>query len=302
MNLDHLYYFKTLVETKSRSATAEKLAITPSTLSLAITKLERELNTSLLDKKRGSVCLTTDGQVFYEYIATALRFVDGGIKILQERNGRGQSQSEITIGTVFSVQDKEWSEIISRFRTQTHGNVRLNVKQSTTPELLKDIKNGLVDVAFCGTMGEDSEISFKPVWSQRAVLVVNHLHPFAKRDSLSLEELKDHYLISYNLTGPLASELTNLVKGYSLLIDYLYTDEITLASIVSGNPDIMAIACRSWLLDSYHDNVKLVEIEEAPKDFHQMYLCSKAHIRQPQAVASFIEVVDRYCQEKKNDS
>lgn len=89
MNLDHLYYFKTLVETKSRTATAEKLAITPSTLSLAITKLERELNTSLLDKKRGSVSLTTDGQVFYEYIATALRFVDGGIKILQERNGGG---------------------------------------------------------------------------------------------------------------------------------------------------------------------------------------------------------------------
>lgn len=91
MNLDHLYYFKTLVETKSRTATAEKLAITPSTLSLAITKLERELNTSLLDKKRGSVSLTTDGQVFYEYIATALRFVDGGIKILQERNGGGGS-------------------------------------------------------------------------------------------------------------------------------------------------------------------------------------------------------------------
>lgn len=301
MNLDHLYYFKTLVETKSRSATAEKLAITPSTLSLAIAKLERELNTSLLDKKRGSVSLTTDGQVFYEYIATALRFVDGGIRILQERNGGGQSQSEITIGTVFSVQDKDWSEIISRFRVQTHGNVRLNVKQPTTPELLKDIKNGLVDVAFCGTMGDDSEISFKPVWSQRVVLVVNRLHPFAKRDKLSLEELKDHYLISYSLTGPLASELTDLVKGYCLLIDYLYADEITLASIVSGSPDIMAIACRSWLLDSYHDDIKLVEIEEAPEDFHQMYLCSKAHIRQPQAVASFIEVVDRYCREKGNN-
>lgn len=124
-------------------------------------------------------------------------------------------------------------------------------------------------------------------------------HPFAKRTSISLEELKDHYLISYSLTGPLASELTNFVKGYCLLIDYLYTDEITLASIVSGSPDIMAIACRSWLLDFYHDDIKLVEIEEAPKNFHQMYLCSKAHIRQPQAVASFIEVVDRYCREKE---
>ena len=108
MNLDHLYYFKTLVETKSRTATAEKLAITPSTLSLAITKLERELNTSLLDKKRGSVSLTTDGQVFYEYIATALRFVDGGIKILQERNGGGGG----------SLKAKSLLEQFFRFKTK----------------------------------------------------------------------------------------------------------------------------------------------------------------------------------------
>ena len=42
MNLDHLNYFKTLVELRSRSATAEKLSITPSTLSLALGKLEQE--------------------------------------------------------------------------------------------------------------------------------------------------------------------------------------------------------------------------------------------------------------------
>lgn len=106
MNLDHLYYFKTLVETKSRSATAEKLAITPSTLSLAIAKLERELNTSLLDKKRGSVSLTTDGQVFYEYIATALRFVDGGIRILQERNGEGSLKAKLPSEQFFRSRTK----------------------------------------------------------------------------------------------------------------------------------------------------------------------------------------------------
>lgn len=89
MNLDHLYYFKTLVETNSRTEAADKLAVTPSTLSLAISKLERELNVALIDKKRGSVNLTTDGQAFYEYVATALRFIDGGVNILQERHGGG---------------------------------------------------------------------------------------------------------------------------------------------------------------------------------------------------------------------
>lgn len=118
MNLDHLYYFKTLVETKSRTATAEKLAITPSTLSLAITKLERELNTSLLDKKRGSVSLTTDGQVFYEYIATALRFVDGGIKILQERKGGGSLKAKSLLERFFLFKTKIGRKLLVVFASK----------------------------------------------------------------------------------------------------------------------------------------------------------------------------------------
>ena len=118
MNLDHLYYFKTLVETKSRTRTAEKLAITPSTLSLAITKLERELNTALLDKKRGSVSLTTDGQVFYEYIATALRFVDGGIKILQERNGGGPLRAKLPLVPFFPFRTKTGRKLLAVFETE----------------------------------------------------------------------------------------------------------------------------------------------------------------------------------------
>lgn len=299
MNLDHLCYFKTLVETKSRTEAANRLAITPSALSLAISKLERELNVTLIDKKRGSVALTTEGEVFYEYIATALRFIEGGIKILNERTGQS-AQSEIVIGTVFSVQDRDWSNIISEFRNYTHGGVRIKVKQATTPELLNDINNRVVDLAFCGALKKDPSISYMPIWSQKAVLVVNRRHPFAQRSSISLAELKDHYLISYNLTGPLANELTDLVKGHSLLIDYLYSDEITLASIVAGNPDIMAIACRSWLLDSYHNEVKLINITEAPDNFHQMFLCTDSSIRQPQTVKTFIHVVKRYCKEKQN--
>lgn len=57
MNLDHLNYFKTLVELRSRSATAEKLSITPSTLSLALGKLEQEVGVTLIKKKRGEVDL-----------------------------------------------------------------------------------------------------------------------------------------------------------------------------------------------------------------------------------------------------
>lgn len=294
MNLDHLNYFKTLVELKSRSAAAGHLAITPSTLSLALSKLEQEVGVPLIEKTRGTVELTTEGEAFYEYVNTALRFLNNGLKLIQEKRGGGL-QREIVIGAVFSVQSKDWSRIINRFRLRTHGNVLIRVEQLSTPLLVKGIKQGTIDVAFAGTMGDDPEVRFDPCWSQEAVLVVNRLHPLANRDEVSLKDLSDQYLISYNLTGPLGAELTELVKDYELTIDCLYSDEITLASMVVGNPDMMAIACRSWLLDSFERDIKLVRISEAPRNFHQMYLCSNARVEQSKTVSEFIDTALDYC-------
>lgn len=294
MNLDHLTYFKTLVELGSRSETAERLSITPSTLSLALSKLEQEVGVPLIQKKRGSVELTSEGEAFYEYVETSLRFLNNGLKLLQEKRGGGV-QSEIVIGAVFSVQSKDWSRIINQFRLKTHGDVLVRVVQSSTPSLIEDIKKGSVDVAFAGTMGKDKEVRFDLCWSQEAVLVVNRLHPLAAYDEISLDDLSDQHLISYNLTGPLGAELTNLVKDCDLAIDCLYSDEITLASMVVGNPDMMAIACRSWLLDSFDQDIKLVRIKEAPEAFHQMYLCSSALMRHSKTVDEFIDIVLDYC-------
>lgn len=294
MNLDHLYYFKALVETGSRNDTARIMSITQSTLSLAVSKLERELGVLLFEKKKGAVELTKDGQAFYEYVATSLHFLDNGVALLKEKQGKF-SRTEINIGAIYSVQDEDWSKIIYEFRQQTHGTIRINVKQSTTPALLKNLKNGVVDVAFGGTMGPDPDIRFDPCWSQEAALVVNRRHPLSSRECISLEELRDHYLISYNLKGPLGPELIRLVEGYDLSIDCLYADEITLASIVAGNPDIMAIACHSWLLESYTNEINLVKIAEAPKAFRQLYLCSKANIVQPPVVETFINLAREYC-------
>ena len=144
-------------------------------------------------------------------------------------------------------------------------------------------------------MGDDPDVRLNPCWAQEAVLVVNRLHPFASRKEISLEELADHYLISYSLTGPIGAELTNLIKSHDLTIDCLYSDEITLASMVVGNPDIMAIACRSLLLDSYDQDLTLIKISEAPRNFHQMYLCSNARIEQSKTVKTFIDTALEYC-------
>ena len=115
MNLDHLYYFKALVETGSRNGTARIMSITQPTLSLAISKLEKELGVSLVEKKKGAVELTKDGRAFYEYVATSLRFLDNGVALLREKQG-AFNRTEINVGAIYSVQDENWSKVIYEFR------------------------------------------------------------------------------------------------------------------------------------------------------------------------------------------
>lgn len=288
MNLSQLRYFKALAENKSFKTTVKTELISQSALSLAISRLEEELGCELFVRKKGSVDLTQEGEAFYQYISAGLRFIDNGVELVRDTSG--EQKKEITIGAIYSAQSKDWSEVIYEYRKQTRGNVKIHVKQTTTQGVIKGLKRGTIDVAFGGTMGEDPDLCFFPCWTQQAALVVNKRHPFSNRREISLDELRGHYLISYYLEGPLAPELLRLVDGYDLQIDCLYADEITLASIVAANPDIMAIACRSWLLDAYLDEIKTIRIKEAPHDFRQLYMSYRVDIEQPKVVQKFIDV------------
>ena len=73
------------------------------------------------------------------------------------------------------------------------------------------------------------------------------------------------------MQGPLGEDLAALIDGKPLQVGYRYKDEITLASIVLANPDVMALACQSWLLKAYTDEIRLLAIDEAP-DILQLYI------------------------------
>ena len=291
MNLAHLSYFTTLADTKSYRFAALEASVSQSTLSTAISGLEKELGATLFIRKKGSVELTEEGRIFYQYVTTSLKFLDDGVRLVKEKSGT--HVREITIGCVNTTQSHNWSELIYEYRKDTHGEVQIKVKQGSTPDVLDLLTRGAVDVAFCGTMGDDPSIVSIPCWHQDVAVVVNKRHPFAGRESISLKELKDHYMISYNLEGPIGKELYNLIHGWELTIECLYDDEITLGSMVSANPDVIAIACKSWLLNAFEHEVDLIPIKEAPKNFHQLYFCYRADTDFPIVVDRFIKLTKR---------
>lgn len=294
MNLAHLYYFRKLVEAGSYSAASDELFIAQPTLSLAISSLEKELNAPLLRKKRNGIELTEDGEEFYNAVLTATNALDSSASGIKQR--AAEEYSTIRLGVVYSVQSRAWSNMIQEFRHVAGSRVHINLKQSNTKALLRDVKSGQLDVAFAGIIANgDPELESIPCFTQGCALVVHKDHSLASRAEITLDELAGLQVISYRVPGgPFDAELDNLLAGHKKVrVRHEYTDEISLCSMVVANPSSVAIVSHSWLLKSFPDIVT-IKITDAPENFHQFYLSYKKRGRKSLAVESFINFAKNY--------
>lgn len=76
LNSDHLYYLVQVAKYGSITTAAEKMHITQPTVSLAIKKLEEQLNMQLLNRSFKGVLLTEEGKQVIQYAKAAFEYFD----------------------------------------------------------------------------------------------------------------------------------------------------------------------------------------------------------------------------------
>ena len=84
MELSLLYYFKTVAEMENITKAAESLYISQPALSKAIAKLEKSLDVSLFERRKGRIILSAMGKVYYEYVSSAFQVLEQGERRLAE--------------------------------------------------------------------------------------------------------------------------------------------------------------------------------------------------------------------------
>ena len=84
MELTLLYYFKTVAEQENITKAAELLYISQPALSKAIAKLEKSLDVTLFERRKGRISLSAMGRVYYEYVSSAFQVLESGEKKLEE--------------------------------------------------------------------------------------------------------------------------------------------------------------------------------------------------------------------------
>lgn len=273
MNLSHLHYFVKLADEKHFANTAKSLFIARSTLSLAISQLERELGAPLFTKNGSTFLLTEYGAEFYRYASLALQNIETG-----KRNVMSMLDNKIEtlrVGVPFALQDENWSRMIREFRNTSNPSVDLVIHQGFSDQLTRDLAAGNLDIIFASkTSAAPDKLDYTPYWTHELVLVVNKDNPLAERTHISLNELQHIHLVSYAEGCPPHDEIQPYFDRFDLDIDYNFKDEITICSMVAADETLVAFVNYSFLLNVFPD-VVCIHVDDFPRDFHRFYIVNR---------------------------
>ncbi len=174
-------YFVTLCEEENFSRAAERLAITPPTLTHQIQKLEKELNVRLLNRKtKKKLQLTEAGVRFLEGARDVLHWADEA-----EKTARKAARGEIGRLEIGYMITTAYSGLVQRFIKNflnKYPGIDITLHQVSTVNLVSGILSNDLDVGFARLLKQyPTGLSGFPFYRAPVILALPSNHPLARK-------------------------------------------------------------------------------------------------------------------------
>lgn len=251
MTLNQLKYFQEVARLENIRAAAERLYISQPSLSRSIDSLESELGVSLFEKSGRGIVLTKAGRMFLEYADRILEDCDIAVYKMKELSSSG---GRIDIGYVFPLANYYIPHKVRSFlEIPGNENVTFGFTQNRTSSIIRDIKNGKLDVGFCAYAGNEEELEFVPILKQEMVIITALDHPLADKDELSIRELENYPVIGYDRISGLGGYTQRLYRSLGMKPEIMCecSDENSIQALVREHFGIALVARVDVLNEKY---------------------------------------------------
>ncbi len=195
MTLSELRFVVAVAREKNFRRAANKCFVSQPALSLAIKKLEEELNVSLFERNRTEVTITEIGEKIVEQANIVLEEVEK-IKWFA-KSGGDPLDGLIKVGMIHSVGPYLLPQIIPILR-ELASTMPLEVEENITSSLELQLKNGQIDAAIVAMPFNIPGIQALPLYKEEFVVVVPNNHPWAQRKSIQPKELSHEKVLLLN--------------------------------------------------------------------------------------------------------
>ena len=186
MTLNELRYIVAVAQERNFRRAAEKSFISQPALSLAIQKLEQELDIKIFERGKSEITVTPVGAEIVEQAQRALEEV-GRIRELA-RQGKDQLASTLRLGIIYSVGPYLLPDLVPALKKIAPG-MALEIEENITANLETLLRNGKLDAIIIALPFGDAGILTRPLYDEPFEVVVDNQHRWAKRRSIKSQEL-----------------------------------------------------------------------------------------------------------------
>lgn len=198
MELYPLKVFLTVASERSFSRAGEKLLRTQPAISLAIQRLETELQEKLIDRSGKDLILTDAGQIVLEYarrFENIERDLENALKEL-----RDHSAGRLIVGANESTA-LYLLKHIERYRG-LYPKVKIEVRRSLSSKIPAQLLDGDLELGLLSYDPEDPRLVTTIIYTDHLSFVVSPQHRFANRTEVSITELGMEMFIAHNVVSP----------------------------------------------------------------------------------------------------
>jgi len=197
MTLRHFKIFVAVCDTMNMTSAAEKLFVSQSAISQAISELEKHYDIKLFERLSRKLFLTQAGQKLLSYARHIIRMneeVENDMKSLIQ-NG------SIRLGASVTIAAHVLPKLVSQFK-RTNSRVDVEIWEDNTEKIEKMILRDQIDIGLIEGETSSPDMINRPFMDDELVLICGVNHRFAACPSIEPKELeKEEFIIREQGSG-----------------------------------------------------------------------------------------------------
>jgi LysR family hydrogen peroxide-inducible transcriptional activator len=192
MTLTELRYIVAVARERHFGRAAEACFVSQPTLSVAIKKLEEELEIKLFERGGSEVSVTPLGD---EIVRQAQATLESAASIKEiARRGKDPLAGPLRLGVIYTIGPYLLPELV-RKTIERVPQMPLMLQENFTVRLLEMLRTGELDCAILAEPFPDAGLAIAPLYDEPFMIAVPCKHTLAARESISSTELKQETML-----------------------------------------------------------------------------------------------------------
>ena len=192
MTLTELKYIVAVAREKHFGKAAEACFVSQPTLSVAVKKLEEELEVKLFERSANEVSVTALGEEIVRQAQSLLEQASS-IKEIAKR-GKDPLAGPLKLGVIYTIGPYLLPDLVRQMIRKTP-QMPLMLQENFTVKLLEMLRTGEIDCAILAEPFPDTGLAIAPLYDEPFFAAVPVSHALAKLSKISSEVLKQETML-----------------------------------------------------------------------------------------------------------